>query len=123
MVTAYSSCQLILICWSPKLCQWEGTLTPLPLTITPIALVTGICEQFHIWGTGPIYIMEEADPILAGQVGEPPLDVLAEFHLQLDAVMPSWRSLSSARGRLCQGTHPTNKMQFTNKGENLMLCG
>ena len=57
----------------------EGTLAPLPLEVTPQALVTGICEQLHIWGTIPVCIVEEANPIPAGEVGEPPHNIILKF--------------------------------------------
>ena len=73
MVAAYSSCQLILICWSPKLWQ-ESSLAPLALEIAAKALVASICEQLHIQGTGPVCIVEEANPIPTREVGEPPFN-------------------------------------------------
>ena len=71
----------------PKALPGEGTLAPLPLKITPKALLAGICEQLHIQGTGPVCIVEEANPIPDGEVGEPPLNVIPKFCVQADAVV------------------------------------
>ena len=65
----------------------EGTLTPLTLKVTPIALVAGIGEQLHIWAAGPICIIQVADPIPGWQVGQPPLNIGSELCIQLDTVM------------------------------------
>ena len=90
--------------------RYPGTIA---LEITPKALVAGICEQLYVQCTGPVCIIEEVHPIPAGEVGEPPLNVILNFHVQLDAVVqvscPLKRSLSSATGRLCQEAHLQTK--------------
>ena len=97
----------------------EGTLTPFTLEVTAKALITGICIQLHIWGVGPLFVVEEADSIPCREICEPPLDVLSKLCAQFDSVMqvpcllghinhaakesPAWRA------------HPANEMEFANQ--------
>ena len=92
----------------------EGTLALLALKIATKPFIAGASEQLHIQTTGPDCVIQVADPIPGGCVGEPPFDVIPELCIQFDAMVQVMCLLGGlnhpAQECSTQGTYPTNKM-------------
>ena len=98
----------------PKALVGKGPLAPLALEVAAKALVTSICEQLHIQGTGPVCIVEEANLIPTREVGEPPFDVLLKLSIELYTMVQVTCLLGGLYHSLQEGpaqrAHPAKKM-------------
>ena len=106
-----------------KTVRGEGTLTPFTLEVTAKALVAGICIQLHVWGVGPLFVVEEAHSIPHREICDPPLYVLPKLCAQFDSVMQEPCLLGHINDVAKEGpawrAHPANEMEFTNQREFL----
>ena len=96
----------------------KGSLVPLALEVAAKALITSICEQLHIQGTGPVCLVEEANPVPTREAGEPPFNVLQKLSVELYTMVQVTCLLGGLYHSSQEGpawrAHPANKMQLAN---------